>query len=134
MKNAKRTARGKVGTGRAVETVDSYLDSLPEPQRGTLNKVRATIRSMVPAETIETISYGIPTFKYKGSLLWYASFTKHCSLFPGSTVIEQLREELKNYTTSKGTIQFPVDKPIPAALLKKIIKACIAQKAEKKPR
>ena len=116
------------------KTVDAYLARVPEPARSTLKKVRATIRSVVPAETTEGIGYGIPVFKYKGSLVWYAAFSKHCSLFPGSSVIEALKKDLKDYPTSKGTIQFPVDKPLPSALLKKIVRACLAQKVEKRSR
>src|ERR1035441_10425894 len=73
------------------KTVDEYLAGVPEPARSTLNKVRAVIRSVVPAETTETISYGIPTFKYKGSLVAFGAFTKHCSLFPmGASVLNAL--------------------------------------------
>jgi uncharacterized protein YdhG (YjbR/CyaY superfamily) len=96
---------------------------VPEPARSTLEKVRATIRTVVPAETEEVISYGMPAFKHKKVLVWYAAFSEHCSLFPTPSVIEQFKEELKSYKIAKGTIQFPVDKPLPAALLKKVVKA-----------
>lgn len=81
---------------------------------------------MVPAETTEVISYGIPAFKHKKVLVWYAGFSDHCSLFPTAAVIDQLKDELKVYRRSKGTIHFPVDKPLPAVLLKKIVKARLA--------
>jgi uncharacterized protein YdhG (YjbR/CyaY superfamily) len=104
--------------------VESYLAACPEPHRTTLEKLRATIRSVVPKETTEAISYGIPTFKYKGGLVAYAAFKEHCSFFPLSgRLVEDFAEELKAYKTSKGTIQFPVDKPLPAALVKKMVKA-----------
>ncbi len=77
---------------------------MPEPARGTLEKLRAAIRSAAPAEAVETISYGMPAFKYKGILVWFAAFSKHCSLFPKASVIEQFKDELKGYVTSKGTI------------------------------
>jgi uncharacterized protein YdhG (YjbR/CyaY superfamily) len=99
-----------------------------------LNAVRATIRSVVPAETTEAISYGVPTFKYKGPVIWFAAFSKHCSLFPTAAVIEKFKDELKAYRTSKGTIQFPLDKPLPAALVKKMVKARIAENEDKKKR
>jgi uncharacterized protein YdhG (YjbR/CyaY superfamily) len=110
------------------KTVDEYIKVVPEPARSTLIKIRAMIRSVVPPETTETISYGIPTFKYKGSLFAYAAFSNHCSLFPmGSSVIQTFKDELKGFPQSKGTIRFPVDKPPPAALVKKLVKARIAQ-------
>jgi uncharacterized protein YdhG (YjbR/CyaY superfamily) len=76
----------------------------------------------------------MPTFKYKGSLLWFAAFSNHCSLFPGSSVMEAFKNELKGFHTSKGTIRFPVDKPLPAALVKKLVKARIAQNEHRKQR
>ena len=100
--------------------------------RGTLNKVRTAIRSVVPAETSEVISYGIPAFRYKGMLVWYAAFSDHCSLFPTASVIAKFKDELKDYRISKGTIQFPVDKPLPAALLKKMVKVRLAENEGKK--
>ena len=120
-----RKTRKKVDP--APKTVDEYLARVPEPARATLQKTRATIRSLVPPETTEAISYRIPAFKYKGMLLWYAAFSDHCSLFPGASIIAAFRDELKGYTTSKGTIHFPVDKPLPAALLKKLVKAKVAE-------
>jgi len=96
--------------------------------------VRAAIRSVVPEEATEAISYGIPAFKYKGMLVWFAAFSNHCSLFPTASVIKAFENELKGYKTSKGTIHFPVDKPLPAALVKKMVKARLAEKAQKKQR
>jgi uncharacterized protein YdhG (YjbR/CyaY superfamily) len=110
-----------------AQTVDEYLARLPEPARTTLGKIRATIRSIVPPETAEVISYRIPAFKYKGVLVWYAAFSDHCSLFPTNAVIEACKDDLKNYTLSKGTIQFPVDKPLPVTLLKKMMRMRLAQ-------
>jgi uncharacterized protein YdhG (YjbR/CyaY superfamily) len=70
----------------------------------------------------------MPAFRYKGALIGFAAFSKHCSLFPmGSSAIEQFRDELKGFQTSKGTIQFTVEKPLPAALVKKIVKARVAE-------
>jgi uncharacterized protein YdhG (YjbR/CyaY superfamily) len=116
----------------APNTVEEYLAAVPEPARSTLNKVRATIRSVVPKETVEVISYGIPAFKHKKVLVWYAAFSDHCSLFPTASVIEKFKEELKDYRLSKGTIHFPVDKPLPSALLKKMVKARLAEIEGKK--
>jgi len=129
MKKTKSGARGSAAKATSPpQTVDDYLATVSEPARSTLNKVRAAIRSALPAEATEAISYGIPTFKYNGSVVWYAAFSKHCSLFPGSlAVIKAFKNELKDFPTSKGTIHFPLDKPLPAALLKKIVKARIAE-------
>jgi len=119
--------RGKV----APKTVDEYLANVPEPAQSTLKHIRAVIRSVVPAETTEVISYGIPMFKYRGMLVGYAAFKKHCSLFPtGSGVLDRFEKELKGYRTSKGTIQFASDKPLPDALVKKIVKARVKENKE----
>jgi uncharacterized protein YdhG (YjbR/CyaY superfamily) len=135
MKKVKPVNRGSAAKGNvAPSNVDEYLAGVPEPARSTLNKVRAAIQSALPREATETISYRIPAFKYKGSLLWFAAFKDHCSLFPGASVIEAFKNELKDFHTSKGTIHFPVDKPPSAALLKKLVKARIAENERKKPR
>jgi uncharacterized protein YdhG (YjbR/CyaY superfamily) len=99
-----------------------------------LSKIRAVIRSVAPPEATEAISYGMPAFKYKGMLVWFAAFSKHCSLFPTAAVIEAFKKDLKSFTISKGTIQFPLDKPLPAALVKKLVKARIAQNESQKQR
>jgi uncharacterized protein YdhG (YjbR/CyaY superfamily) len=117
----------------ASKNIDEYLAAVPEPARSTLQKIRATIRSVVPAETTEAISYGMPAFKYKGSLVAFGAFSQHCSFFPMSlSVIADLRDELKPYLASKGTIHFALDKPLPPALVKKIVRARIKQNEEKK--
>lgn len=80
----------------------------------------------------EYISYGMPTFKYNGPLVSYAAFKEHCSLFPwNSTLIKKFDKELKSYQTAKGTIRFTVDNPLPATLVKKIIKARVKENEEK---
>ncbi|HLK19182.1 MAG TPA: DUF1801 domain-containing protein [Bryobacteraceae bacterium] len=113
--------------------IDEYLARVPEPARSTLSKIRATIRSAVPKKATEAISYGMPTFKYQGSLVAFGAFKNHCSLFPMSlAVIAELQDELKNFHTSKGTLQFPHHKPLPAGLIKRIVKARIAQNEARK--
>jgi len=114
-------------TKATPKTVDEYLAGIPEPARATLCKVRKAIRSAAPAEAVETISYGMPAFRYKGVLLWYAAFANHCSLFPKASVVEAFKEELKGYSTSRGTIHFPVDSPLPKSLVRKIVKARVAE-------
>ncbi len=140
MKKAKSGARGSAAkrspTPRNVVpmSVDEYLAGVPQPARSTLKKVRAAIRSAAPPEATETISYGIPAFKYKGTLVWFAAFANHCSLFPTASVIAAFKNELKGFSTSKGTIHFPVNKPLPAALVKKLVKARVAHNEHKKQR
>ena len=136
MKKANSRDRGSAAKGNAgPQDVDAYLAGVPEPARGTLNRIRAVIRSAVPPETTEALSYGMPAFKYKGPLVAYAAFSNHCSLFPmNSSLIETFQDELKGFPTSKGTIRFPVDKPLPAALVKKLLKARIAENEQKKKR
>jgi uncharacterized protein YdhG (YjbR/CyaY superfamily) len=116
------------------KTVGEYLARVPEPGRSTLEKVRAVIRSIVPRETTEVISYGIPSFRYKRGLVSYAAFKDHCSFFPlGSSALDALANELKPYRAAKGTLHFPLDKPLPSALIKKIVKARLAQNEARKP-
>jgi len=118
-------------SGRAPRTVDEYLAGIPEPACSTLKHIRAVIKSVVPSETMEVISYGIPMFKYNGMLVGYAAFKNHCSLFPtGSGVLDRFGKELHGYRVSKGTIHFPSDKPLPDALLKKIVKARVKENKE----
>jgi uncharacterized protein YdhG (YjbR/CyaY superfamily) len=121
------------GISRA-EDVDAYLAKVPEPARTTLEKLRETIRAVVPSGTTEGLSYGIPALHYKGALVAYAAFMNHCSFFPmQASLIDEMEEELKGYRTSKGTLQFPLDKPLPASLVKKIVKKRIAENERKMP-
>ena len=133
MKKAKSSHRASSMKRSAAKNVDEYLAAVPEPARTTLNTIRAVIRSAVPPETTEAITYGIPTFKYKGSLLAFAAFKNHCSLFPMSlAVIDTFKNELKPFLASKGTVRYPLDKPLPSALVKKLVKARVAEKDRKK--
>ena len=135
MKKVKSGNRSSAAKGNgAPNNVDAYLAGVSEPARSTLNKIRAAIRSAVPPEATEAISYGIPTFKYKGPLVWFAAFSNHCSLFPTASVIEAFKNELKGFSTSKGTIHFPTDKPLPTPLVRKLVKARVAQNESKKRR
>jgi uncharacterized protein YdhG (YjbR/CyaY superfamily) len=119
---------------KVPRTVDEYLEHVPEPARTTLKKICTVIRSVAPPEATEGISYGMPTFKYKGMLASFAAFSDHCSLFPGAGPTIEFRNELKNFQTSKGTIRFAPNKPIPATLLKRLMKARIAENERKKGR
>jgi uncharacterized protein YdhG (YjbR/CyaY superfamily) len=134
MKETKSAKRAAAPNAKTISnSVDEYLAAIPEPARTTLNKVRAVIRSVAPQAT-EGISYGIPTFKYKGMLAAYAVFSDHCSLFPGAGPTIEFKDELKNFQTSKGTIRFAPNKPLPATLLKKLIKSRIRENEHKRAR
>jgi uncharacterized protein YdhG (YjbR/CyaY superfamily) len=116
----------------APTTVDDYFARLPEPARGMLTKMRAAIRSVVPRAAREVISYKMPAFAHDGVLVWYAAFSDHVSLFPKSGVIDAFADELTGFKASKGTIQFPLDKPLPIALIKRIVRARVAQHESRK--
>ncbi len=118
-KDAKKRAR--------AHTVDEYLAAVPPDARAALERLRATIRAVVPDAT-EVISYQIPTFRHRGSLVAFAAFQDHCSFFVMSPAVMKAHEkELARYDTSKGTIHFPAEKPLPAALVRKLVKARIAE-------
>ena len=125
--------KASAGDGRpAPKDIDEYLAGVPEPARSTLQKMRAMIRSAAPKEATEAISYGMPAFKYKGALVAFAAFKSHCSFFPmNGSLLAEFQDELKDYRTSKGTLQFPQDKPLPAALVKRLVKARVAQNEAK---
>lgn len=111
-----------------AKSVDEYLSSIPDDARMVLESLRTLIKSIVPDVT-ETISYGMPTFKYKGkAFAGFAAFKEHCSYFPMSgSVVEKLKGDLKSYTTTRGTVHFPIDKPLPATLVKKLIKTRLSE-------
>ena len=131
-KDKRVAGRGKKGSAAgksagAVKNVDEYFARVPEPARSRLKELRAVIRSAVPEGTEEIISYQIPAFKTKKVLVWYAAFAEHCSLFPSASVIEEFKDDLAGLKISKGTIQFPMDKALPATLIKKLVEARVAQ-------
>lgn len=127
--------RSSANRAAGVAEVEKYLAKVPEPARTTLQRLRATIRSAAPKEATEAISYGIPAFKHKGLLVAYAAFAHHCSFFPASgELLRQFAEKLKDFPCSKGTVRFAIDKPLPAALIKTIVKARVAQNEAKKER
>ncbi len=131
-KTPSRARRPTAKGGTSPKTPDEYLARLPEPKRSTLSKVRGVIRAVVPHEAEEILSYGMPAFRHKKIVIWYAAFSDHCSLFPTASVIAKFKAELKDYKTSKGTVQFAIDKPLPAALVKKMVKARLAEIQKKK--
>lgn len=103
-------------------TVDEYLAAAPEPQKKTLTDLRATLRRILP-DAEEMLSYGMPAFKVKGkAVAGYAWFKGHCSIFPHSgTVLPELAADLEGYEWTKGTLKFPVDRPPPQELVRRMV-------------
>jgi uncharacterized protein YdhG (YjbR/CyaY superfamily) len=89
------------------------------------------VRQAAPKDAVEAISYGILALKTERVLVWYAAFAKHCSLFPSASVLARFRDELKGLVVSKGTVQFPVDAPLPVGLVKKLVRARVAEAGAK---
>lgn len=120
------------GPRTSARTIDEYLAALSARQRAALQKLRTTIRSVAP-DAEECISYSLPAFRFDGRVLvCFGASTKHCSFFPGSgTTVAAHAELLKGYDTSKGTIRFPPEKPLPAGLVQTIVKARIAENSER---
>jgi len=118
--------------GDGLADVETYLAQVVEPARSTLETVRRAIRAAAPADAIECISYGMPAFRYLGALVGYAAFKDHCSFFPMSaSLLDDFPEDVEKYRTAKGTLQFPLDKPLPAALVKKLVRARVVQNKAK---
>ena len=111
-----------------TKTVDEYLASLDEEKRGALEALRETVKGAAP-KAVEGFAYGVPGFKYKGKVLvTFAAFKGHCGFYPMSPdVIEAFSDELKGYSTAEGTIRFQPAAPLPAALVRKIVKARITE-------
>jgi uncharacterized protein YdhG (YjbR/CyaY superfamily) len=110
-----------------ARTVDDYLAAVPKDALAVLKKIRRTIKAAAP-KAEETISYQIPTFKYHGPLVFFAAFKNHCSFYVVSkSIMKEFGTELKPYDTSGTTIHFSAKKPLPAALVRKIVKARIEE-------
>ena len=119
--------RTKAEVKSVPTSVDNYLAEVSLEARATLETLRKTIKAVVP-RAVEVISYQIPTFKLDGRMLVsYAAFKDHCSFFPGAAPIKAHEDELKPYQTSKGTIRFPTSKPLPATLVRKLVKTRIKE-------
>ncbi len=111
-------------------TIDEYIACFPPEIQEKLETIRATIRKAAP-KAEEAISYMIPTFKLHGNLVHFAAYKNHIGFYPGSGGILAFKEELAGYETSKGTVQFPLDKRIPYGLITKIVKFRVAQNLDK---
>src|SRR3989344_6589991 len=103
------------------KTIDAFIRVFPKDIQGKLGLLRRAIRKAAPGAS-EAISYGIPTFKLGGNLVHFAAYKNHIGFYPGSAAIRMFKKEFAKYKTSKGTVQFPLDKPLPLALVAKIVK------------
>jgi uncharacterized protein YdhG (YjbR/CyaY superfamily) len=106
---------------KELKTIDEYIATFPKNIQSILEELRQAIKKSAP-EAEETISYQMPAFKLNGILVWFAAFKNHIGFYPKTSAIEAFKRELSNYEVSKGTIRFPLDKPIPLDLVKKIVK------------
>jgi uncharacterized protein YdhG (YjbR/CyaY superfamily) len=120
-------------TSAKPQTIVEYLAPLSSEKRAALEKLRKAIKSAAP-KAEECISYQIPAFRLGGRLLVaFAAAANHCAFYPGAFPVKAHKDELKAYDTSKGTIRFPADRPLPAALVRKLVKARIAERAVRPP-
>lgn len=112
------------------KTIDEYIANSPEETQPILSKIRATIRKAAP-NAQETINYGIPTFTLNGNLVHFAGFKSHIGFYPTPSGIEKFKNELSKYKGAKGSVQFPLDKPIPYGLITKIVKFRVKENLER---
>jgi uncharacterized protein YdhG (YjbR/CyaY superfamily) len=121
-------ARVSSAAKRRPESIDGYLAAVPEDKRAALEKLRRDIRASAP-NAVECISYGMPAFRHRGRMLvWFGAASRHCAFYPGARPIEACRNDLAGYDTSKGTIRFGGDRPLPATLVRKLVKVRIKEK------
>ena len=115
--------------GRKPESIDDYLSRLTPDKRAALTKLRKAIKAAAPRAE-ECISYQMPAFRLDGRVLaWFGAASKHCSFFPGAHPIAACKADLKKYSTSKGTVRFAPEKPLPASLVRKLVRARIAERS-----
>jgi len=112
------------------KTVDEYIAAAPKHTKSLLKEMRKIIKQTAP-QAEEAISYNIPAFKFHGGLVWYAAYEEHIGFYPGASPTKLFKDDLVKYKTSKGGIQFPVEKEIPVALVKKIVKFRVKENLER---
>jgi len=115
---------------KQAKDIDEYIADFPPEVQERLEKVRRTIRKAAP-DAEEAIKYQIPTFVLKGNLIHFGGYKNHIGLYPGSKPVEEFRKELEKYEVSKGTVRFPMDKPLPLGLIGKITKFCVQRNSAK---
>lgn len=115
------------------KTIDDHLETLGDNQRAALEKLRKTIRAAAP-KAEECISYGIPAYRQNGMLVGFGATAKHCAFYlMSSTIVEVFQTQLKDYDTTKGTIRFKPENPLPATLVRKLVKARLSENIRAKP-
>ncbi len=114
-----------------IQTIDEFIAQFPTDVQQILEKIRQIIHKAAP-DAKEKISYGIPTFTLHGNLIHFSAYKHHIGLYPGAAPIEAFKDLLKDYKTSKGTVQFPLNKPIPYALVEQITLASVERNLQKK--
>lgn len=115
------------------KTIDSYISAFPPQVQAILEELRRTIRELAPTAD-ETINYGIPTFRLNGNLVHFAAFEHHIGFYPTPSAMETFEEALSPYKRAKGSVQFPIDKPLPWELIRQIVKFRVEQALSSKPR
>ena len=115
---------------KAAKNIDEYIADFPKETQAAMEKVRAAIRKAAP-NAEEAIKYQIPTFVLNGNLIHFGGYKNHIGLYPGSKPIEEFKDQLSGYKLAKGTVQLPLDKPMPVALISKITKFCVKRNQEK---
>jgi uncharacterized protein YdhG (YjbR/CyaY superfamily) len=118
------------GKKAGFTSIDEYIATFPEEIQKILEEIRATIKAAAP-EAEEKISYQMPTFALKGNLVHFAAFKNHIGFYPVPTGIEKFKKELSVYEGAKGSVQFPLDKPIPYELISKIVKFRVKENLKK---
>lgn len=118
---------------KQFKTIDEYISMFPEDVRTILKNLRQTIRDAAP-EAQETIKYQIPTFTLNGNLVHFAAFKNHIGFYPTPTGMEAFKDELSAYQGAKGSVQFPIDQPLPFPLIRRIVEYRVKENLERKPR
>ena len=116
---------------RQFKTIDEYISMFPEDVRTILKNLRQTIREAAP-EAQETINYQIPTFTLNGNLVHFAAFKNHIGFYPTPTGMEAFKDELSAYQGAKGSVQFPIDQPLPLPLIRRIVEYRVKENLERK--
>jgi uncharacterized protein YdhG (YjbR/CyaY superfamily) len=116
---------------RQFKTIDEYIDTFPQDVQSILNGLRQTIREAAP-EAEETINYQMPTFILNGNLVHFAAFKNHIGFYPTPTGIEAFKRELSRYKGAKGSVQFPIDEPLPLPLIRRIVEYRVKENSERK--
>ena len=118
---------------RQFQTIDEYISTFPEDVQRILNELRQTIKEAAP-EAQETINYQIPTFTLNGNLVHFAAFEKHIGFYPTPSGMEAFKQELSRYKGAKGSVQFPIDEPLPLPLIRRIVEYRVKENLARKPK